>query len=192
MSDNIRTALYGADYDVRLVSRASDAPPALARIVGKHCESGDIVVRDTWVSDDVAPGDLLGRRGHRRVLLCAVEPLQLDRPPGGGGGARRPLPLDPAPGDHGRSAEFGGDGRMTTETGDERPLDEKPIGVAVLGLGNVGSEVVRIIEDSAADLAARIGAALQLRGVGVRRVAADRGVPIELLTDDIDALVVAR
>jgi homoserine dehydrogenase len=67
--------------------------------------------------------------------------------------------------------------------------DEKPIGVAVLGLGNVGSQVVRIIEDSAADLAARIGAPLQLRGIGVRRVAGDRGVPVELLTDDVDALV---
>ena len=50
--------------------------------------------------------------------------------------------------------------------------DEKPVGVAVLGLGNVGSEVVRIIEDSADDLAARVGAPLVLRGVGVRRVAA--------------------
>ena len=59
MSDNIRTALYGAEYDVRLVSRSSDAPPTLARIVGKHCESGDIVVRDTWVNDDVRPGDML-------------------------------------------------------------------------------------------------------------------------------------
>ncbi len=67
--------------------------------------------------------------------------------------------------------------------------NEKPIGVAVLGLGNVGSQVVRIIEDSADDLTARIGAPLVLRGVGVRRVADDRGVPIELLTDDIDALV---
>jgi homoserine dehydrogenase len=67
--------------------------------------------------------------------------------------------------------------------------DEKPIGVAVLGLGNVGSQVVRIIEDSAIDLTARIGAPLELRGVGVRRVAADRGVPIELLTNDIDELV---
>jgi len=67
--------------------------------------------------------------------------------------------------------------------------DEKPVGVAVLGLGNVGSEVVRIIEDSADDLAARIGAPLVLRGVGVRRVAADRGVPIDLLTDNIDELV---
>ena len=60
MSDNIRTSLYGAEYDVRLISRVSDAPPTLARIVGKHCESGDIVVRDAWVSDDVKPGDLLG------------------------------------------------------------------------------------------------------------------------------------
>ena len=60
MSDNIRTSLYAAEYDARLVSRVSDAPPTLARIVGKHCESGDIVVRDTWVSDDVVPGDLIG------------------------------------------------------------------------------------------------------------------------------------
>lgn len=68
------------------------------------------------------------------------------------------------------------------------PRDEKPVGVAVLGLGNVGSEVVRIIEDSADDLAARVGAPVVLRGVGVRRVAEDRGVPVELLTDDIEAL----
>jgi diaminopimelate decarboxylase len=59
MSDNIRTSLYGADYDVRLVSRGTDAEPTLARVVGKHCESGDIVVRDTWVPDDIAPGDLV-------------------------------------------------------------------------------------------------------------------------------------
>jgi homoserine dehydrogenase len=67
--------------------------------------------------------------------------------------------------------------------------DEKPIGVAVLGLGNVGSEVVRIIEDSANDLTARIGAPLVLRGIGVRRVADDRGVPVELLTDNVEELV---
>lgn len=59
MSDNIRPALYAAEYDARLVSRVSDAPATLARIVGKHCESGDIIVRDTWVSDDITPGDLL-------------------------------------------------------------------------------------------------------------------------------------
>ena len=55
MSDNIRTALYDAQYDVRLVSRVSDAPATLARLVGKHCESGDILVRDAWVPDDLRP-----------------------------------------------------------------------------------------------------------------------------------------
>lgn len=60
MSDNIRTSLYGAEYDVRLLSRTTDAAPVLSRVVGKHCESGDIVVRDTWLPGDVTPGDLLG------------------------------------------------------------------------------------------------------------------------------------
>ncbi len=68
-------------------------------------------------------------------------------------------------------------------------MSEKPIGVAVLGLGNVGSEVVRIINESAPDLAARIGAPLEVRGIGVRKVSGDRGVPEGLLTDDIIELV---
>ncbi|CRZ18026.1 homoserine dehydrogenase [Mycolicibacterium neworleansense] len=68
-------------------------------------------------------------------------------------------------------------------------MSEKSIGVAVLGLGNVGSEVVRIINESATDLAARIGAPLELRGIGVRKVSGDRGVPKDLLTDDIMELV---
>ena len=59
MSDNIRTALYDADYTAVLANRASSAPPMLTRVVGKHCESGDIVVRDAWLPADVAPGDLL-------------------------------------------------------------------------------------------------------------------------------------
>ena len=59
MSDNIRTALYGADYTVRLASRSSMAEPMLCRVVGKHCESGDVVVRDAWLPSDLAPGDLL-------------------------------------------------------------------------------------------------------------------------------------
>jgi diaminopimelate decarboxylase len=101
MSDNIRTALYDAVYDCRLVSRSSDdgeAPDvraSLSRVVGKHCESGDIVVRDCWLPGTLAPGDLLAvaatgaycysmassynrqprpavvavRNGHARVLL---------------------------------------------------------------------------------------------------------------------------
>lgn len=59
MSDNIRTALYDATYSCVLASRVSDAPPMLARVVGKHCESGDIVVKDVYLPEDTAPGDLL-------------------------------------------------------------------------------------------------------------------------------------
>lgn len=59
MSDNARPALYGANYSARLASRTSDAAPALSRVVGRHCESGDIVVDAEYLPADVAPGDLL-------------------------------------------------------------------------------------------------------------------------------------
>ncbi|PTR23011.1 diaminopimelate decarboxylase [Rhodococcus sp. OK519] len=59
MSDNIRTSLYQAEYDARLVSRDSAGAPVVSRVVGKHCESGDIVIRDAWMPDDLGPGDLL-------------------------------------------------------------------------------------------------------------------------------------
>jgi len=59
MSDNIRTALYGAEYTCTLANRVSATAPVLARVVGKHCESGDIVVRDVWLPGDVVPGDLI-------------------------------------------------------------------------------------------------------------------------------------
>ncbi|MGD8168977.1 diaminopimelate decarboxylase [Herbiconiux sp. P16] len=59
MSDNARPALYGADYSVRLAGRTSDADPALVRIAGKHCESGDIVVYADYLPGDVQPGDLV-------------------------------------------------------------------------------------------------------------------------------------
>jgi diaminopimelate decarboxylase len=63
MSDNIRTALYDASYSATVAGRASDAEPLLARVVGKHCESGDIVVKDEFLPADVQPGDLLAVPG---------------------------------------------------------------------------------------------------------------------------------
>ncbi|MFB2581802.1 diaminopimelate decarboxylase [Herbiconiux sp. P15] len=59
MSDNARPSLYGAEYTVRLANRSSEADPALVRVAGKHCESGDIVVNAAYLPGDVAPGDLL-------------------------------------------------------------------------------------------------------------------------------------
>ncbi|KAF0848556.1 homoserine dehydrogenase [Nocardia caishijiensis] len=65
----------------------------------------------------------------------------------------------------------------------------RPLGVAVLGMGTVGTEVVRVLRDHADDLASRVGAPLVLRGVAVRDLAKDRGLPAELLTTDAEALV---
>jgi diaminopimelate decarboxylase len=63
MSDNIRTALYAAEYSATLASRLSTAAPVLARVVGKHCEGGDILVRDEFLPADITPGDLLAVPG---------------------------------------------------------------------------------------------------------------------------------
>ena len=59
MSDNLRAALYHADYTAVVASRVSSESPALVRVVGKHCESGDIVVDAGFLPSDVTPGDLL-------------------------------------------------------------------------------------------------------------------------------------
>ena len=59
MSDNLRSSLYKANYSPLLASRSSAAKPVLSRVVGKHCESGDIVVRDCFLPEDVNPNDLV-------------------------------------------------------------------------------------------------------------------------------------
>ncbi|MGI9198873.1 MAG: diaminopimelate decarboxylase [Candidatus Nanopelagicaceae bacterium] len=59
MSDNIRPALYGALYQAHLANRTSTAKTAQSRLVGKHCETGDILIRDIELPSDIAPGDLI-------------------------------------------------------------------------------------------------------------------------------------
>jgi len=63
MSDNVRPALYDADFSCTVAGRISSAPPVLGRVVGKHCESGDIVVKDEFLPADIAAGDLLAVPG---------------------------------------------------------------------------------------------------------------------------------
>lgn len=63
MSDNARPVLYDADYTAVLASRVTASEPIISRVVGKHCESGDIVVRDVYLPEDVAAGDLLAVPG---------------------------------------------------------------------------------------------------------------------------------
>jgi diaminopimelate decarboxylase len=59
MSDNARTALYDAEYTAVIAQRSSQAPSVLSRLVGKHCETGDIIIRDIQLPADIAPGDLV-------------------------------------------------------------------------------------------------------------------------------------
>ncbi|WP_295012378.1 diaminopimelate decarboxylase [uncultured Microbacterium sp.] len=59
MSDNARPALYGAQYSARIASREGTGDPVLVRVVGSHCESGDVVVDHEYLPSDVTPGDLL-------------------------------------------------------------------------------------------------------------------------------------
>jgi diaminopimelate decarboxylase len=59
MSDNIRPSLYGAEYTTILANRTSTATQVSSRLVGKHCETGDIVIREIDLPDDIVPGDLL-------------------------------------------------------------------------------------------------------------------------------------
>ncbi|WP_404320416.1 diaminopimelate decarboxylase [Arthrobacter luteolus] len=63
MSDNARPVLYDADYSAVLASRASEHDAVMSRVVGKHCESGDIVVRDVYLPSDVDHGDLVAVPG---------------------------------------------------------------------------------------------------------------------------------
>ena len=59
MSDNARTALYGAQYSARLANRTSGSAAQLSRVVGMHCESGDIVVDNEYLPADATRGDLI-------------------------------------------------------------------------------------------------------------------------------------
>ena len=69
MSDNPRPVLYGSGYEAFLPRETGAARPFVATVVGKHCESGDVIVRDAHLPDDVAVGDVLatpvtGAYGH--------------------------------------------------------------------------------------------------------------------------------
>jgi len=59
MSDNIRPSLYGAEYTTILANRTSTAKNTSSRLVGKHCETGDIIIREIDLPEDIVPGDLL-------------------------------------------------------------------------------------------------------------------------------------
>jgi diaminopimelate decarboxylase len=83
MSDNPRPVLYGSGYETFLPGRVTEDRSAQVRLVGKHCESGDVLVRDGWVPEGLTIGDIVatpvtGAYGHsmgsnyNKVLRPAV------------------------------------------------------------------------------------------------------------------------
>lgn len=60
MGDNPRPLLYDSEYSVILASRKSNSSLILSRIVGRYCESGDILIKKVYLPNDLKKGDLLG------------------------------------------------------------------------------------------------------------------------------------
>ena len=75
MSDNLRPMLYGARYEAEVADRFGGGTHC--HLVGKHCESGDVIVRDADL-DDPRPGDVVVTPGDRR--LRPLDGQQLQRP----------------------------------------------------------------------------------------------------------------
>ena len=73
MSDNLRPMLYGARYEAQIADRMGGG--TRCHIVGKHCESGDILVRDADLADP-RPGDVVAVPGHGRLRACDGQPVQ--------------------------------------------------------------------------------------------------------------------
>ena len=82
MSDNVRPALYAAEYSAALANRTSDAGPVLCRVVGKHCEGGDILIRSVFLPADIRVGDLIavpGSGAYARSMASNYN--QIPKPP---------------------------------------------------------------------------------------------------------------
>ena len=112
MSDNIRTALYDADYSCTLASRARTPRRGWPAWSGKHCESGDIVVMDEYLPEDIAAGDLLAVPGTG--AYCRSMSSQYNHTPAPAGG-RRPRRAGAGPGPPRDGGGPAGAGRRLTQ-----------------------------------------------------------------------------
>ena len=163
MSDNIRTALYDAALHLRCSPPGRrDAAPVLSRVVGKHCESGDIVVRDAWLPADVAPGDLLAVAATGAYCRSMASNYNhVPRPPVVAVRGTARARVDRAPRDRGRPAAHWTCGCEPTR----QPLQGRAARLRRRRQRGRPAAATSTRDD----LAARVGAPLELAGIAVRR-----------------------
>ena len=133
----------------------------LSRVVGRHCESGDIVVKDCYLPADLAPGDLVAvaaTGAYCRSLASNYNHLPRPGVVAVTDGAAREIV---------RRETLDDLLRLDVGCfGEDKP--GKVLRVALLGCGVVGTQVARLLAEQADDLAVRTGARLELVGIAVR------------------------
>ena len=184
MSDNPRPATYGARYEAFLPARAGADRPFVATVAGKHCEQGDLLVVDAHLPADVAVGDVLATPVTGAYGYSMASNYNLVPRPGGGLRSPGPGPGGRSPGIVRRSA------RPRPIRPDSTLMDER-VRIGILGCGNVGGALVRLIHDHAEVIEARAGVPLEVARVAVRDVARDRDLPLpaRCFTDDPASVV---
>ena len=202
MSDNIRTALYDAVYDCRLVSRAPQRDGDAARPVLSPGGRQALRERRHRGARLLAAGRPRARRParggrHRRLLLLDGQLLQPAAAPGGRRRARRRGAGAAAPGDRRGPVPAGGAYRHESAATDRDGSADRS-GSRCSAAAPSAREVVRLLREQADELAARVGAPVELVGVAVRRPHKHRRAaatcspptrPALVTRDDVDVVV---
>ena len=170
MSDNARTALYGAEYEVRSRTASPRRTPCSCGSSASTASRGDVIIQADYLPADAGRGDLLAvpATGAYHHSLASNYNL-ITRPPvvAVADGAERVLITRET-----LSDLFARDAGLAEEHG--MNSGPQPIRVAVLGAGTVGAEVAHQLLTRSSELEARVGAPLVLAGVAVRDLDAER------------------
>ena len=180
MCDNMRPMLYDSRYEAMLANRPRCRPREVVTVAGKHCESGDVLVRD--VHDRAArAGRRAGHARHRRLRLRHGQQLQRPAAAGGGHGGRRPGARDHRARDVGRRAAPAASAAIDCSAPRRRPAPTgrrarrlqanegrtavESVGIGLVGYGTVGSGVGRLLRESADEIRLATGKEVTLRTV---------------------------
>ena len=184
MSDNPRPVTYGARYEAFVPARAAAPRPFVVSVAGKHCEQGDILVKDAHLPADLARRGRARDAGHGGVrLLHGVElqPRCRARRSSSSGTATR------------GSSCAGRRSRISSPatTWETDPSCRNVFGLGSSVAGTSGSALVRLIHDHADVIEARSGVPLEVARVAVRDLTKDRGLPLptSCFTDDAESVV---